>query len=131
MKLALGDVFSKTKLSAQQYDIKASFLEVHESDVNDVTGKLMKGGALPRMKLRKDEKDEGFYVQHITEKAVASYSDFERWLRNAISRRSTAHRVMDIDPTRAHSIVKLIIEPVANPSVQGVLILLCLPAVCD
>jgi hypothetical protein len=125
LKLALGELFAKTKLSSQLFTIKASFVEVHESDVTDVTGKL-KGGALPRMKLRKEDKDDGFYVQNLIEKPMASFSDFERWLKNASSRRSTAHRVMAIDTTRAHSIVKLTIEAESNPNYLGALPLPCL-----
>mmetsp|Transcript_286 Transcript_286/g.853 ORF Transcript_286/g.853 Transcript_286/m.853 type:complete len:767 (-) Transcript_286:217-2517(-) len=94
---------------AEQYLVRASFLEIYNEEVRDLLSKD------PKNKLElKEDVERGVYVKDLTSYVVKGVSELEHVMAAGNKNRSVGATLMNQDSSRSHSIFCIVVESTAD-----------------
>jgi centromeric protein E len=102
--LSIRELFSRMEAAKdRKYSVRVSFFELYNEKINDLLDES-------KCDLDVRENLQGFYVNQLTEKDVASVKDAIAYLRIGDTRKKVAETCLNDTSSRSHTVFRLTIE---------------------
>ncbi|KAH9838115.1 Kinesin-like protein, partial [Teratosphaeria destructans] len=98
--------------SSITYNVHVSYFEIYNEHVKDLLAPRARGEPA-YLKIR-ESKQDGVYVQNLTDEQVRSYEDIERLMKTGDMNRTTASTKMNDTSSRSHAVFTLTLKQIQH-----------------
>ncbi|KAF2773147.1 kinesin-domain-containing protein [Teratosphaeria nubilosa] len=104
---------SSSSSSSITYNVHVSYFEIYNEHVQDLLAPRPRGEPASYLKIR-ESKQDGVYVQGLTDEQVRSYDDIARLMKTGDTNRTTASTKMNDTSSRSHAVFTLTLKQIQH-----------------